>query len=82
MGYINVQVGGSFVGHYGLNSVGEQFGAMENGHADAVAQAIEYLAATVLPRAIALDHQLHEEGAKPDGGFTSKRIRPSSQDTP
>jgi hypothetical protein len=74
VGYIRIQVGGSFVGHYGINSVSEEFSAMENGHADAVARAIEYLASVVLPRATALDHDLHEEGEKPRDGFTPKRI--------
>lgn len=74
MGYINVQIGGSFVGKYGIRAVTEQFSAMEHGHADAVARAIEYLSSVVLPRATALDHDLHEKGAKPAGGFTPKRI--------
>jgi hypothetical protein len=74
MGYVNVQVGGSFVGQYGMQSVTEQFSALENGHADAVARAIQYLAEVVLPRATALDHDLHDDGARPDGGFTPSRI--------
>lgn len=79
MGYVNVQVGGSFVGHFGMTSVTERFSALENGHADAVARAIEYLSAVVLPRSIALDHELQTQGAAPSGGFTPKRItsRPS-----
>lgn len=74
MGYINVSVGGSFVGHFGIRGVTEQFSAMENGHADATARAIEYLSSVVLPRAIALDHDLHNKGHAPSGGFTPSRI--------
>lgn len=74
MGYVNVQVGGSFVGHFGIKSVIEQFSAMEHGHADAVARAIEYLSSVVLPRATALDHELQAAGEAPSGGFTPKRI--------
>jgi hypothetical protein len=74
MGYINVTTGGSFVGQYGLTSVTEQFVALDHGHADAVARAIEYLAEVVLPRATALDHELHEQGEKPRKGFTPDRI--------
>lgn len=74
MGYINVQVGGSFVGEYGLTSVTEQFVAIDHGHADAVARAIQYLAEVVLPRATALDHQLHGKGEEPAKGFTPERI--------
>ena len=74
MGYINVQVGGSFVGQFGIKSATEQFSAMEHGHADAVARAIEYLSSVVLPRATALDHKLQAEGAQPTGGFTPKRV--------
>ena len=59
MGYVNVSVGGSFVGHYGIGAVTETFSAEEHGHADAVARAIEYLSGIVLPRATAFDHQLH-----------------------
>lgn len=74
MGYINVQVRGSFVGQFGIKGVDEQFSAMEHGHADAVARAIEYLSSVVLPRATALDHKLQAEGAQPSAGFTPKRI--------
>jgi len=63
MGFIIVQIAGSF----GDDS--KTFKAIDHGHADAVAQAIEYLAGDLLPRAIAQDHQLHDEGAKPDKGF-------------
>lgn len=74
MGYVNVQVGGSFVGQYGIDAATEQFSALQHGHADAVARAIQYLAEVVLPRATALDHDLHDQGSSPSGGFTPKRI--------
>lgn len=65
MGYITVQVGGSF-----RTKSTEKFGAMRHGHAHAVSEAIEYLVTEVLPEAINQDHQLHEGGTKPSGGFT------------
>jgi hypothetical protein len=74
MGYVNVQLGGSFVGRFGIQSVNEQFSALDHGHADAVARAIAYLAEVVLPRATALDHELHAGGHTPRGGFTPSRI--------
>ncbi len=74
MGFIKIEVGGSFVGKFGVSSLSETFSAMEHGHADAVARAIEHLSGTVLPRATALDHVLHEQSQTPRGGFTPKRI--------
>ncbi len=74
MGFVKVEVGGSFVGQYGLSSIAERFAALHNGHADAVARAIQYLSEVVLPRATALDHELHEEGDTPIKGFTPDRI--------
>lgn len=74
MGYIAIKVGGSFVGKFGLDSVTEDFSALKHGHADAVARAIEYLSSVVLPRATALDHQLHDQGSSPQDGYTPKRI--------
>lgn len=46
--------------------------AIDHGHADAVAQAIEWLSAHVLPQAIALDHELHDGGHYPNEGFRRK----------
>lgn len=74
MGYIAVQCGGSFVDKFGIEGGTKMFTAMEHGHADAVAQAIEYLSGVVLPRATALDHELQAEGKSPNQGFTSARI--------
>ena len=66
MGIINIQTSGSFGGS------SQSFSAMKNGHADAVAQAIEYLSSKVLPEAIALDHKLHTRGQEPLEGFKRK----------
>ena len=64
MGMITVKVEGSF------RDPGERvFSAMHHGHADAVAQAIEYLSSEVLPKAIDQDHVLQEDGHSPEGGF-------------
>ena len=55
MGMIRVTKWGSFPD-------GERtFGPADHGHADVVAQVIEYLSAVVLPEAITLDHQLQAE---------------------
>ena len=74
MGVINIAINGSFVNRYGIKATTESFSAQANGHADAVARAIEYLSAEVLPRAIALDHDLHDQGAQPSKGFVPARI--------
>lgn len=63
MGQITVTTNGSF------GQKTRQFQAIANGHADAVAQAIEYLAAELLPDSIAQDHDAHDQGAKPKEGF-------------
>ena len=61
---IKIQVQGSF-----KQQESKEFSAMRNGHASAVAAAIEWLSRQVLPNAIQLDHELHEQGDKPDGDF-------------
>lgn len=63
MGMIDITTGGSFPRR------SKSFQAIHHGHADAVAQAIEWLASEVLPAAIAQDHRLHDEGARPNKGF-------------
>lgn len=63
MGVLNISTSGSFP------TRSRSFQAIWNGHAHAVAQAIEWLSSEVLPDAIAQDHLLHEEGAKPANGF-------------
>ena len=63
MGQIRVELSGSFGNEKKL------FSAMTNGHADAVAQVIEWLSGEVLPGSTALDHKLHDKGEKPTDGF-------------
>ena len=77
MGYINVQVGGSFD-----NSIcgTRQFDAMESGHAVAVGEAIAWLA-SLLPEAVRHDHQLHSEGVTPRDGFRVKGAPDGSDPT-
>ena len=73
MGAIRIEVMGSF----GRNNTVKTFSAMKCGHADAVAQAIEFLSGTLLPAATALDHKLHDEGDKPSsGGFDRSSATP------
>ena len=67
MGQIAINISGSFDPAYGTT-----FTAIDTGHADCVAQAIEFLAKVVLPRAIEQDHELHEEGSRPRKGFGSR----------
>jgi hypothetical protein len=64
MGMISIEIAGSF-----KKRERKTFSAMNSGHADAIAQAIEYLVKEQLPEAIRQDHQLHDEGAKPNKGF-------------
>lgn len=63
MGQIRIDIGGSF------GERQETFSALDHGHADAVAQAIEFLASVVLPWATRLDHRLHDEGDGPRSGW-------------
>lgn len=63
MGMLNISTGGSFP------TRSKSFGAMDHGHAHAVAEAIRWLSEEVPPAAIEQDHKLHEEGAKPRMGF-------------
>lgn len=70
MGNINIQTNGSFRPH-----MANSFTALHGGHADAVASAIEWLAESVLPAAIAWDHELHTQGEKPSDGFGQPEVR-------
>lgn len=63
MGVLNISTGGSFP------TRNKQFGAMDHGHAHAVADAIRWLSEEVLPEAIERDHKLHADGAAPRMGF-------------
>ncbi|MCH8082522.1 MAG: hypothetical protein IID52_09095 [Proteobacteria bacterium] len=67
MGRIAIEITGSF------DRKGTKYiGAMERGHASAVAEAISYLSEYVLPWAIKQDHELHEQGEKPTIEFGGK----------
>ena len=68
MGVINISIQGSF-----RKATTRQFSAMHGGHAQAVSEAIEFLSGELLPDAIEQDHQLHDDGARPDVGFGKKR---------
>ena len=67
MGMVNISTGGSFPNR------SKSFGAMEHGHAHAVAEAIRWLSEEVLPDAIEQDHRLHASGAEPSKGFDRPR---------
>ena len=69
MGLIEISIRGSF-----NTNRDEAFSAMHGGHAQAVAEAIEFLSKEILPKAIERDHALHEEGAKPEIGFGKKSV--------
>ena len=57
----------STVGSFGVNNV--MYSAELNGHADAVATAIEWLSGELLPKSIALDHELQKKKIYPNNGF-------------
>ena len=67
MGMIRVEITGSF-----KPCRVKTVSAQKNGHAAAVAEIIAWLSSDVLPKAIRQDHDLHEEGFKPDGPFGCK----------
>ena len=68
MGMITIIVEGSF-----KKQRDRSFSAMHGGHAQAVAEAIEFLSSEMLPGAIEQDHALHEDGARPEVGFGKKK---------
>ena len=63
MGVIRIETQGSFGDQL------QSFSAENGGHADAVSQAIEYLAKKLLPDSIAKDHALAADGVKPKKSF-------------
>ena len=63
MGIIRIEVRGSF------GSKEASFTAQEHGHAHCINKAIIWLCG-LMREAINNDHQCHEEGTKPDKGFT------------
>ena len=68
MGVIVISVRGSFP-----QRLAKEFSAMKGGHAQATAEAIEFLSGEFLSSAIQLDHELHEEGTKPEVGFGERK---------
>lgn len=64
MGMITVELKGSF----GLPRF-KTFSAMEGGHAQAIAEAIQYLSEVELPKAIRNDHECHKDGIEPSAGY-------------
>ena len=64
MGVIRIEVQGSFT-----DRPTKTFTAMHGGHAQAIAEAIEFLSGKFLSNAIKQDHMLHEQGDKPSIGF-------------
>ena len=67
MGMIRIEVVGSFSPNRHA-----EFTALQTGHADAVAPAIEWLAGEVLPEAIRQDHRLQNDGDYPENGFGAR----------
>ncbi len=67
MGVITVSISGSF-----MNRPTERFFAIHGGHAQAVAEVIEWLSRVVLSEAIQQDHMLHSLGEKPEVAFGKK----------
>ena len=68
MGVITVSISGSF-----MSTPVKKFSALQGGHAQAVAEVVEWLARQVLPEAIQQDHILHSSGEKPGIGFGKGR---------
>lgn len=68
MGYINIEIGGSFGNTKPHSNIQRQFSALELGHAAALAEAIEFLA-ELLPLSIDLDHRLQAIHSMPGRGF-------------
>jgi len=67
MGQITITVSGSF-----RKLAPKRFSAISGGHAQAVAEAIEFLSGELLPDAIQQDHKLHEGNHYPEIGFGEK----------
>lgn len=66
MGMLTITTNGSF------GNTHKVFKSQTNGHAHAIAEAIEYLSSELLPEAIAQDHELHASGGQPEDGFRRK----------
>lgn len=68
MGYVRIELGGSFVEFVPSTSRGGIFDAEALGHAEALTSAIRWLNEK-MPTAIAHDHQLAAQGHRPRLGF-------------
>jgi len=67
MAFIKIEISENFP----VNIKGKRmFYAKHHGHAHAISDAIAFLSNKVLREAINYDHELHEEGEKPNKGFT------------
>jgi len=75
MGTITIQLAGSFG-----ESRSKRFSAMEVGHAQAVADAIAYLASEEMARAIVNDHACQRDGIEPSKGFGGRKPAPERDD--
>lgn len=75
MGVLTVNTRGSFPAH------NRTFKAENNGHAHAVAEAIQFLSTVVLPEAIERDHRLSEQGARPIDGFDRPKLKGTIHNT-
>lgn len=64
MGVIEINTHGSF----GQKTA--KFPALHHGHAAACARAMQWLSGVLLPESVGRDHDLHEQGHKPERGFT------------
>lgn len=64
MGMIVIELSGSFG-----QPRSKTFSAMEGGHAQAVAEAIQYLSEVELPKSIRNDHECHKDGIEPSKGY-------------
>lgn len=64
MGMLTVDLRGSFG-----EARSKTFSAMEGGHAQAIAEAIQYLSEVELPKAIRNDHECHKDGIEPSAGY-------------
>jgi hypothetical protein len=63
MGMIRIEVGGSF------EHDEKTFSARYGGHAQAVAEAIEWLSSSILPAAIKNDHKCQADREYPENNF-------------
>ena len=63
----------SFTGPFMSRPI-KSFSALHGGHAQAIAETIEWLSGHMLPKAIQQDHLLQSQGEKPEKGFGSSEM--------